>query len=84
MFLMKGLLQKKFLSPLQSAILTYNVTMILLTQISTNLIYQNEHGIHKDYYDKIWASRKPEGYVKPDDFWEIGLLLLNTISKTLN
>mgnify|MGYP003990734049 FL=1 len=45
--------------------------MILLTQISTNLINKEEHGIHKDYYDKIWASRGPEGFVKPDDFWEI-------------
>lgn len=45
--------------------------MILLTQISTNLINQDEHGIHKDYYDKIWASRGPEGFIKPDDFWEI-------------
>lgn len=52
--------------------LIYNNTgMILLTQISDSLINKDAHGILMEYYDKMWSSRELEGFVKPNDFWEI-------------
>jgi len=45
--------------------------MILFCQISTNIINCNRTESSTHYYQKIWDARQDQGYVKPDDFWEI-------------